>query len=114
MKVASVRLATARAQRVLPVPGGAIEKGAFGRVDAEVHEAFRGEERHLDDFAQFFDLVFAAAHVAVGYVGLVFHGHHGYRGVDLGREGEEDLVFVSVDAVCIDSLAAVLTSCGEL
>ena len=43
-------------------------------------------------------MFFAASYIAVGHVGFVFYGHHGYAGIDLGRKGKEDFVFVAVNA----------------
>ena len=82
----------------LSCAGRSVEKSTFWRVDAKIDEALGGEKRHFDNFTEFFDLFFAAADVAVGYVGLVFDCHHCNAWVYLGREGEEDFIFVPVDS----------------
>lgn len=50
----------------------------------------------LDDLPELLNLLLAAAHVRVGHVGLLLHLHHGHCGVDLGRQGDVDLVLVAV------------------
>jgi len=85
-----------RAQR-LSGSGGSVQQGALRGVDSEVDEAFWRQQRHLDDFSQLLDLLLAASYVAVCDIGLVFDRHHGDRGVNLGRQRQQDLVLVAVD-----------------
>lgn len=54
------------------------------------------QQGRLDDLSQFLDLLLAATHIAVSNVGLVLHLHHGHRGIDLGRQGNMNLVLVAV------------------
>lgn len=56
------------------------------------------QQGSFNDFAELFDLLFAAADVAVRHVGLLLDLHHRDGGVDLGREGDVDLVLVAVHA----------------
>lgn len=81
-----------------PCPWGTVKEGALRGVNAKGDEAFGGEEGHFDDFADFLDLLFAAADVAICYVWFIFDSHHGYGGVDFGGKRKEDLVFVAVNA----------------
>ena len=66
---ASLSLATARASRVLPVPGRPVQQHALGRVDAEALEQLGVAERQLDHLAQRVDRVAHAAQIVVGDVG---------------------------------------------
>ena len=68
-KFASLSLATARASRVLPVPGRAVEQHALGRIDAEALEQFGMAQRQLDHLAQRVDRVAHAAEIVIGDVG---------------------------------------------
>lgn len=72
----------------LSCTGRAKKENTLGWVDTELDELLWVEERSLDDFAELLNLLFAAAHVAVGNVGLLFDLHHRDRGVlrDVGGE----------------------------
>ena len=69
---------------------------ALGRLDAQVDELLRMEERRLDHFAQLVDLLLAAAHVAVRHVRLLLDLHHRHARIDLGRQRYVNLILVSV------------------
>lgn len=118
MKHASVRLATARAQRVLPVPGGPKRRTPFGgsiprltnlsgckfeRVIKDTFEA--GEQirtyvkqRSFHDFSEFFNLFFTSTDITVCNIGFLFDLHHGDSRVDFGRKRDVNLVLVPVDS----------------
>ena len=92
MKVASVRLATARAQSVLPVPGGPKSRTPFGgsmpsltnlsgyvKVKSwmwSTNNLTYGYQRCLHNFTKFLNLLFAASDIGVGYVWFLFNLHH--------------------------------------
>jgi hypothetical protein len=122
MKQASVRLATALAHNVLPVPGGPKSKTPFGgsiprftnlsgyrkkhkkKRFMKTHQIFQKlktymEQRSLHNFSQFLDLFFAATHVTVGDIRLLLNLHHGDCGVNLGWERNVNLVFVTINTV---------------
>lgn len=98
MKQASVLLATARAHRVLPVPGGPNSSTPLGGSmprftnlsgwgqrhkrtgqlwvqtgECELAAWTHVEQRGLHHFPQLLDLLFTPAHVAVGHVRLLLH-----------------------------------------
>ena len=85
-----------RAQR-LACTGRAKEQHALRRIDTQAHEALRLQERRLYDFTQFLNLFLDTADIAVCHIRLVFDLHHRDGGINLGGQGDLDLVLVAVD-----------------
>ena len=56
------------------------------------------QQRQFDDFAKLFERFFATSDVVVCNIRLLLHGHHRDGGIDLGRQGDLDLVLGSVNA----------------
>ena len=54
------------------------------------------EERGLNHFAKLFNLLLATTNIAVRHIWLLLHLHHGHGGVDLGGQGDVDLVLVTI------------------
>jgi hypothetical protein len=71
--------------------GGSIKKNTLWRVNSKLDKALRMEQRHLNDFSDLFNLLFAASKIVIGDIRLFFDCHHGDRRVNLGRKGEFDL-----------------------
>lgn len=61
-------------------------------------ERTHGDERCLNDFTQLLNLLLAAANVRVCHVRLFLHLHERDGRVDLGRQGDLNLILVAVDA----------------
>lgn len=62
------------------------------------------QERQLHNLAQLLDLLLAATHVRVRDRRTLLDLHHGDRRVNLGRQGDEDLVVCPVDTVWLASI----------
>ena len=56
------------------------------------------EQRQFYNLPKFLDLFFAPTNVGVGHIWLLLDLHHGYRGVDLRREGNLDLILIAINA----------------
>ena len=53
----------------------------------------------LYNLPKFLNLLFAPADIRVGHVWLLLDLHHGYRGIDLWREGNLDLILIAINTV---------------
>lgn len=92
MKQASVRLATALAVRVFPVPGGPYSSTprewlgettlTFGGIDTEIDESLGMENGNFHDFSQQLEGLCCTTDIVVGDIGLVLDLHHADRGIN--------------------------------
>jgi len=62
---------------------GTKQQYTFWWVDTECDESLGMQEWHLNNFSDFFNLLFAATNVVVGNVRLLLNLHHSYSGIDL-------------------------------
>ena len=71
--------------------GGSIKKNTLWRVNSKLDKALRMEQRHLNDFSDLFNLLFATSKIVISDIRLFFDSHHGDRRVNLGRKRQLDL-----------------------
>ena len=74
----------------------AVEQHSLWRIDSQINELFRSEQRHFHDFSELLQLLFAASNVVVGDIRFVLNRHHSDCCVYLGRQRHLNLVLLAV------------------
>ena len=75
----------------------AIAEDALGGVNAKCHKLLGVQHGQLHHLTHLLYLLLAAADVRVGHVWLLLYRHHSHCGIDLGRQGDLDLVLGAIN-----------------
>jgi hypothetical protein len=76
----------------------AVQQHSLGRIDTEIHEFLRIQQRHLHDLPQPLQLILTPTNIIIGHIRLLLDSHHRNRRVNPRRQRQLNLILLAVDS----------------